>query len=387
MKRIYMDYAATTPVDPRILKIMKPYFSKKFGNSMSLYHLGREAKDALEESREKIASFMNADANDLIFTGSATESDNMALKGIAFANKEKGKHIIISCIEHHAVLDTAKWLQNQGFELTLLPVDKYGFVDLKKLEESIRKDTIIVSIMHANNEIGTIEPLEEIGKICRENGVYFHTDATQSFGKIPIDVKKMNIDLLTCNAHKMYGPKGVGALFIRNDIKIEPLLHGGGHEFGLRSSTVNTAGIVGFAAAVDIAKKEMDSDAKKIIKLRDMLIEKVLKIEKSHLNGHPKIRLPNNANFWFSYIEGESLILHLDIKGVAASTGSACSSESLEPSHVLIAIGLKHEEAHGSLRLTMGKYTTKEEIDYVAEVLPGIVESLRKISPFKRDCK
>jgi cysteine desulfurase len=311
----------------------------------------------------------------------------MALKGIAFANKEKGKHIIISCIEHHAVLDTAKWLQNQGFELTLLPVDKYGFVDLKKLEESIRKDTIIVSIMHANNEIGTIEPLEEIGKICRENGVYFHTDATQSFGKIPIDVKKMNIDLLTCNAHKMYGPKGVGALFIRNDIKIEPLLHGGGHEFGLRSSTVNTAGIVGFAAAVDIAKKEMDSDAKKIIKLRDMLIEKVLKIEKSHLNGHPKIRLPNNANFWFSYIEGESLILHLDIKGVAASTGSACSSESLEPSHVLIAIGLKHEEAHGSLRLTMGKYTTKEEIDYVAEVLPGIVESLRKISPFKRDCK
>jgi len=387
MKRIYMDYAATTPVDPRILKTMKPYFSKKFGNSMSLYHLGREAKDALEESREKIASFMNADANDLIFTGSATESDNMALKGIAFANKEKGKHIIISCIEHHAVLDTAKWLQNQGFELTLLPVDKYGFLDLKKLEESIRKDTIIVSIMHANNEIGTIEPLEEIGKICRENGVYFHTDATQSFGKIPIDVKKMNIDLLTCNAHKMYGPKGVGALFIRNGVKIEPLLHGGGHEFGLRSSTVNTAGIVGFAAAVDISKKEMDSDAKRITKLRDMLIEKVLKIEKSHLNGHPKIRLPNNANFWFSYIEGESLILHLDIKGVAASTGSACSSESLEPSHVLIAIGLKHEEAHGSLRLTMGKYTTKEEIDYVAEVLPGIVESLRKISPFKRDCK
>jgi len=382
-----MDYAATTPVDPRVFEIMKPYFSKKFGNSMSLYYLGREAKDALEASREKVAGLMNADVNDVIFTGSATESDNMALKEIAFANKEKGKHIIVSAIEHHAVLDTAKWLQKQGFELTLLPVDKYGFVDLEKLESSIRKDTILVSIMHANNEIGTIEPVEEVGKICKEKEVYFHTDATQSFGKIPIDVKKMNIDLLTCNAHKMYGPKGVGALFIRNGIKIEPLLHGGGHEFGLRSSTVNTAGIVGFAAAVDIAKKEMVADANRMTKLRDILIEKVLKIENSHLNGHPKIRLPNNTNFWFAYIEGESLILHLDMKGVAASTGSACSSESLEPSHVLIAIGLKHEEAHGSLRLTIGKYTTKEEVDYVAEVLPGIVESLRKISPFKRGYK
>jgi cysteine desulfurase len=387
MKRVYMDYAATTPVDPRVFEIMKPYFSKKFGNSMSLYYLGREAKDALEASREKVAGLMNADVNDVIFTGSATESDNMALKEIAFANKEKGKHIIVSAIEHHAVLDTAKWLQKQGFELTLLPVDKYGFVDLEKLESSIRKDTILVSIMHANNEIGTIEPVEEVGKICKEKEVYFHTDATQSFGKIPIDVKKMNIDLLTCNAHKMYGPKGVGALFIRNGIKIEPLLHGGGHEFGLRSSTVNTAGIVGFAAATDIAKKEMVTDAKRMTKLRDILIEKVLKIENSHLNGHPKIRLPNNTNFWFSYIEGESLILHLDMKGVAASTGSACSSESLEPSHVLVAIGLKHEEAHGSLRLTIGKYTTKEEVDYVAEVLPGIVESLRKISPFKRGYK
>jgi cysteine desulfurase len=387
MKRVYMDYAATTPVDPRVFEIMKPYFSKKFGNSMSLYYLGREAKDALEASREKVAGLMNADVNDVIFTGSATESDNMALKEIAFANKEKGKHIIVSAIEHHAVLDTAKWLQKQGFELTLLPVDKYGFVDLEKLESSIRKDTILVSIMHANNEIGTIEPVEEVGKICKEKEVYFHTDATQSFGKIPIDVKKMNIDLLTCNAHKMYGPKGVGALFIRNGIKIEPLLHGGGHEFGLRSSTVNTVGIVGFAAATDIAKKEMATDAKRMTKLRDILIEKVLKIENSHLNGHPKIRLPNNTNFWFAYIEGESLILHLDMKGVAASTGSACSSESLEPSHVLVAIGLKHEEAHGSLRLTIGKYTTKEEVDYVAEVLPGIVESLRKISPFKREYK
>jgi cysteine desulfurase len=383
MRKVYMDYSATTPVDPRVLEVMKPYFLKKFGNSMSLHSWGTEAKEALENSRGKVASLMNAKPKDLIFTGSATESDNMALKGIASANKEKGRHIIISSIEHHAVLDTAEWLQKQGFELTLLPVDKYGFVDLDKLETSIRKDTILVSIMHANNEIGTIEPVEEIGNICREKEVYFHTDATQSFGKVPIDVKKMNIDLLTCNAHKVYGPKGVGALFIRDGVEIEPLLHGGGHEFGLRSSTVNVAGIVGFAAVAEIQKKEMKPDETKLTKLRDKLIEGVLKIEDSHLNGHPTKRLSNNANFWFAYIEGESLILHLDMKGIAASTGSACSSASLEPSHVLMAIGLKHEEAHGSLRLSLGKWTTKKEIDYTLEVLPKVVERLRKISPFK----
>lgn len=387
MRKVYMDYSATTPVDPRVLDAMKPYFLKKFGNSMSLHSWGTEAKEALEDSREKVASLMNAEPKDLIFTGSATESDNMALKGIAFANKEKGKHIITSSVEHHAVLDTAEWLQKQGFELTLLPVDKYGFVDLEKLEASIKKDTILVSVMHANNEIGTIEPVEEIGKICIEKEVYFHTDATQSFGKIPIDVKKMNIDLLTCNAHKMYGPKGVGGLFIKDGINIEPLLHGGGHEFGLRSSTVNVAGIVGFATATEIQKKEMKSDETNLTKLRDKLIEGVLKIEDSHLNGHPTKRLPNNANFWFSYIEGESLIVHLDMNGIAASTGSACSSESLEPSHVLLAIGLKPEQAHGSLRLTMGKYTTKEDVDYVIDILPEVVEKLRKISPFKKGWK
>ncbi|MEM7825337.1 MAG: cysteine desulfurase NifS [Candidatus Aenigmatarchaeota archaeon] len=381
--KVYLDYAATTPVDPRVLKAMLPFFSKKFGNTMSLHSFGREAKSALEDAREKVAVLMNAEANEIIFTGSATESDNLALKGISFAKKDKGKHIIVSSIEHHAVLDTAKWLEKQGFEVTYLPVDKYGLVNPSEVENVIRKDTILVSIMHANNEIGTIEPIEEIGKICSENGIYFHTDATQSYGKIKVDVKKMNIDLLTVSAHKMYGPKGVGALFIRRGVKIEPLLHGGGHEFGLRSSTVNTAGIVGFGTAAEIAKKEMKKESERLIKLRDKLIKGVLKIEDSHLNGHPEKRLPNNANFYFDFIEGESLVVALDIKGIAASTGSACSSESLEPSHVLLAIGLKHHQAHGSLRLSLGRWTKKEEIDYVLKVLPEAVENLRKVSPYK----
>jgi len=378
-----MDYAATTPVDPRVVQVMKPYFSKKYGNSMSLHSFGIEAKQTLEDSREMVTSLMNADAKRLIFTGSATESDNLALKGIAFANRKKGKHIIVSTIEHHAVLEPAKWLEKQGFEVTYLPVDQYGLIDLNKLENVIRNDTIMVSIIFANNEIGVIQDIEEIGKICKEKDVYFHSDATQAFGKVPIDVKKMNIDLLTVNAHKMYGPKGVGGLYIRDDIEIEPLIHGGGHEFGLRSSTVNVAGIVGFAKAVEIQKKEMKSDAKKQIGFRDRMIKEISNIPDSRLNGHLTKRLPNNVNFSFAYIEGESLIIQLDMKGIAASTGSACSSESLEPSHVLLAIGLKHEEAHGSLRLTLGKYNTKEDVDYVLEVLPGIVKKLREISPFK----
>jgi len=387
MKKIYMDYSATTPVGPRVFKAMKPYFLKYYGNSMSLHSFGTKAKEALEESREKVADLMNANPKEVIFTGSATESDNMALEGIAFANKEKGKHIIISPIEHHAVLKPAQWLEKQGFEVTYLHVDEYGLIDPCELENAIRKDTILVSIMHANNEIGVVQNIEEIGEICHEKEVYFHTDAAQSFGKVPIDVERMNIDLMTVNAHKMYGPKGVGALYIKEGIEIEPLLHGGGHEFGLRSSTVNIAGIVGFATVAEIQKKEMDEDARKQTELRDRLIKETLKIEDSHLNGHPKKRLPNNANFWFAYIEGESLIIHLDMNGIAASTGSACSSASLEPSHVLLAIGLKPEQAHGSLRLTMGKYTTKEDVDYTLHVLPLVVEKLRKISPFKRGWK
>jgi len=385
IKRIYLDYAATTPVDPRVLTAMLPYFSEKFGNTMSLHSFGQEAKEALEESRGVIADLMGAKPMEIIFTGSASESNNLVLKGIAFANRDRGRHIIISPIEHACVMESAKWLETQGFEITRLKVDKYGLVSPDDVKKAIKKNTILVSIMHANNEIGTIEPIEEIGKICKEKGVYFHTDAAQSFGKIPIDVNKMNIDLMTVSSHKMYGPKGAAALFIRKGTKIEPLIHGGGHESGLRSSTVNVAAIVGLAEAARICEREMKEEAQREIKLRDKLINGVLKkIEGSHLNGHPKERLPNNINFSFPGIEGESLIMQLDFLGIAASTGSACSSEKLEPSHVLLAIGLKPEQAHGSLRLSLGRWTKEKDINYVLEVLPKVVKRLREISPFKK---
>lgn len=385
--QVYMDYAATTPVDPRVVEAMKPYFGERFGNSVSLHKQGREAKEALDESRKTVASLMNAKPDEVVFMGSATEAANMTVKGIAFANRKKGNHIVTSKIEHHCVLESALWLEKQGFEVTLLPVDKFGLVDLNELKNAIREDTILVSVMHANNEIGTIQDIGKIGKICKEKGVYFHSDAAQSFGKIPIDVKEMNIDLLSVSSHKMYGPKGVGGLYIRKGTKIEPLLHGGGHEFRKRSSTVNVAGVVGFAEAARIQKTEMFSDAKKQISLRDRLISEVLKIDDAHLTGHPTKRLPNNASFWFAYIEGESLMLQLDLNSVSASTGSACSSTSLEASHVLLALGLKPQEAHGSLRLSLGKYTTQEEVDYVLEVVPKSVERLRQISPFKKGWK
>ncbi len=396
-RKIYLDYAATTPVDPRILKAMLPYFSEKFGNTMSLHSFGQEAKSVLEESREEISSLIGAKPNEIIFTSSATESNNLALKGIALANKDKGNHIIISQIEHSCIMESAKWLENQGFEVTKLKVDKYGLIDPNDIEKSIKKETILVSIIHASNEIGTIEPVEEIGKICRKKEVYFHTDAVQSFGKIEIDVNKMNIDLLTASSHKMYGPKGVGLLFVREGTKIEPILHGGGHEMGLRSSTVNLAGIVGFAEAVKIAKREMLREKKREINLRDKLIKGVLeRIPGAYLNGPPpesltrykrtppQKRLPNNVSFWFEFVEGESMVIQLDLLGIAASTGSACSSAKLEPSHVLLAIGLKPHQAHGSLRLTLGRWTTEREINYVLKVLPEIIKKLRKISPFKK---
>lgn len=382
-KKIYLDYAATTPIDSRVTKAMLPYFSEKFGNTMSLHSFGQEVKEVMEESREVVAGLIKAEPNEIIFTSSATESNNLALKGIAFANKNKGQHIIISSIEHPCIMESAKWLEKQGFEITRLKVDKYGLVDSKDVKKAIKEDTILVSVMHANNEIGTIEPIEEIGKICKERGVYFHTDAAQSFGKIPIDVNKMNIDLLTASSHKMYGPKGAACLFIKENIKIEPLLHGGGHEAGRRSSTVNVAAIVGFAKACKICKRKMKTEAKRQIKLRDKLIKGVLeKIEFSHLNGHPKKRLPNNANFSFAFVEGESLVIQLDLSGIAGSTGSACSSAKLESSHVLLAIRLKPQEAHGSLRLSLGRWTTEEEINKVLEVLPKAIKKLREISPF-----
>jgi len=381
MKRIYLDYAATTTVDPRVFRAMLPYFSKKFGNTMSLHSFGQEAKLALEKSREEIAGLIGARSEEIIFTSSATESNNLALKGIALANKDRGKHIIISSIEHPCIMESAGWLEAQGFEVSKLKVDKYGRVSPGDVKAAMKKGTILVSVIHASNEIGTIQPIQEIGKICREKGVYFHTDAVQSFGKIPIDVNKTNVDLLSASSHKMYGPKGAACLYVRKGTKIEPILHGGGQESGLRSSTVNLPAIVGFAEACETAKREMKRENERIAKLRDKLIKGVLtKIKGAHLNGHPRNRLANNANFWFQFVEGESMVIQLDLMGIAASTGSACSSAKLEPSHVLLAIGLKHQEAHGSLRITLGKWTTEREINYLIKVLPGIVKRLREIS-------
>ena len=394
MKKIYLDYAATTPVDERVLKAMEPYFSKEFGNTMSLHSFGQEAKLALENSRQVLADVINAKPNEIIFTGSATESNNLALKGLAF-NMPKGsraRHIIISSIEHPCITETAKWL-SRGFKVTKIPVDKYGMVNPKDVEREIRPDTVLVSIIHASNEIGTIEPIAEIGRICREKKIYFHTDASQSFGKIPIDVKKMNIDLLTASSHKIYGPKGAGLLYVREGINLVPLLHGGGQENGLRGSTVNVPAIVGLAKAAEICRKEMAREALRLSKLRDKLIKSVLKIKNSHLNGppshkasdgqgHPKNRLPNIASFWFEFVEGESLVMQLDLYGIACSTGSACSSFKLEPSQVLLATGLKPQEAHGSLRVSLGRFTTEKEINQLIKVLPKIVHKIRQISPY-----
>jgi len=381
VKKIYLDYAATTPVDQRVLNIMLPYFTEKFGNSTSLHSFGQEAKIALEESRQIIAQLLNAQTKEIIFTASATESNNFALKGVAFANKKKGRHIIVSSIEHKSVLNSAKWLATQGFKITYLPVDKYGLVSPKDIEKAIKKKTILVSIMHANNEIGTVEPIKEIGKICRNKGVYFHTDAAQSFGKIPIDVKKMYIDLLTASSHKIYGPKGVALLYIREGVKITPLLHGGGHEFGYRSSTINIPAVLGFAKAAQICQKEMRTESQRLSNLRNKLIKEILKrIPGTRLNGHPTKRLPNNVNIRFPFVEGESIVMQLDNLGIIASSASACSSLKLKPSHVLLACGLKTREALTSLRLSLGRWTTQKDIDYLIRVLPGIIKNLRKVS-------
>lgn len=379
-RQIYMDHSATTPVDPEVLEAMLPYFSEKFGNPSSLYTVGREARRAIEESRQKIADLIGAKKEEIIFTGSGTESDNLAIKGAAYKNRKKGDHIITSSIEHHAVLHTCKYLEAQGFKITYLPVSREGLVNPADVERAITTNTILITIMHANNEIGTIQPIEEIGKIAKEKNIPFHTDAVQTAGKIPISVDALGVDMLSMSAHKIYGPKGVGALYLRKGVHIEPQLHGGGHERNMRSSTENVPGIIGFAKAAEFAKERLPENTK-ITNLRDSLINGALGIKESYLNGHPTKRLPNNANFRFSYIEGESMILNLDMKGIAASTGSACSSTSLEPSHVLLAIGLRPEEAHGSLRLTLGHENTQEEVDYVVSELSGIVKKLRMISP------
>ena len=385
MKKIYMDHGSSTPVDKEVIAEMMPYFNKFYGNASSIHSFGRDAYDAVEESREKVASILNADAEEIIFTSGGTESDNLAIKGVAFRNKKKrgtkGAHIITSAIEHPAVLETCKHMEKIGFNVKYLPADKYGLISLKELEDAISKDTFLITVMFANNEIGTIEPIEEIGKIAKEHDVVFHTDAVQAVGKVPIDVNKLNIDLLSVSSHKIYGPKGVGAVYVRKGVKLQTISHGGGHEKGLRSSTYNTPGIVGLGKACELGKIRMKKDVAHMKKLRDMLIKETLKIEESYLNGHPEKRLVNNAHFRFTAIEGESLNMMLDDKGIASATGSACSSMKLQASHVLTAIGLKPEEAHGSLRLTLGQMNTKEDVIYVSEVLPDIVNKLRKMSP------
>ncbi len=376
--KIYLDNAATTRVAPEVLKAMEPYFTDKYGNASSLHDLGIEAAEALEEGRKTLAKAINAKPGEIIFTSGGSESDNQAIKEVAFS-RGPGHHIITSAIEHPAVLETCKFLEGMGFGVTYLPVDRKGFISLLDLEKSIKEKTILVSIMHANNEIGTIQPIGEIGRICRGRGVLFHTDAVQSFCKIPIDAREMSIDLLSASSHKIHGPKGVGLLYVREGVDMKPLIHGGGHESGRRSGTENIAGIAGFARACELCK----IPDRGVMKLRDKLIGGVLKnIKGCWLNGpRGDKRLPNNASFGFRYIEGEALVLRLNDRGIAASTGSACSTRSLKPSHVLMATGLSHMEAHGSLRLTLSRYTTQRDIDYVLKVLPGVVDDLRKISP------
>lgn len=375
--RVYLDNAASTKVDEEVAKKIQTFLTEKYGNASSLHQKGIEAKEALEKSREIIAKKLNAKPEEIIFTSGGTESNNLALKGTAFANKEKGRHIITSKIEHDCVLNSCKWLEKNGFQITYLNVDKEGFVDLEQLKKSMRKDTILVSIIHGNNEIGVIQPIEEIAEICKENKVYFHTDACQSFTKVPIDAK--DFDLITINSHKIHGPKGVGVLYVKKGTKIEAMQHGGGQESNLRSGTENVSGIVGFAKAVEIANEK---HVEHMAKLRDMLIEGALnKINDAQLNGPREKRLCNNANISFNFIEGESLMTYLDTKGIMVSTGSACSSKSLEPSHVLLAIGLKPEAAHGSIRISLSKYNTKEEIEYTIDSLSEFVKKLREISP------
>ena len=385
MKRIYLDYAATTPTHPDVLKAMLPYFTDAFGNPSSIYSYGQEAKGVIGEARAKVASLIGARDEEIVFTSGGTEADNFALKSVAFANEKRGNHIITSSIEHHAVIETCKYLERRGFNITYLPVDEYGLVDTGDVRRAITEKTVLISVMHANNEIGTIEPIAEIGKIAREAGVYFHTDAVQAVGHIPVDVNKLGVDLLSMSAHKLYGPKGVGALYIRKGTRLVSFMHGGEQEGRRRASTENVPGIVGFGKAAELARQEMGEEAERLIHLRDKLIGGLLEsIDHVHLNGHPVKRLPNNINVSIDFVEGESMLLNLDLEGICASTGSACSSSNLEASHVLLAIGLPHEQAHGSLRFTLGKWTSEEEVEQVLEVLPGIVAKLRAMSPLLR---
>lgn len=385
-KLIYLDNAATTKVKDEVYEAMEPYFKEFYGNPSSMYRFAGVAKKKVEESRETIAEFLNAKPAEIYFTGGGSESDNWALKAVAYANKDKGKHIITSKIEHHAILHTCEYLEKLGFEITYVNVDENGVVKLDELKAAIREDTILISVMYANNEIGTIQPVKEIGAIAHEHGVIFHTDAVQAYGHEYIDVNEQNIDILSASGHKINGPKGIGILYLRNTVKIGSFIHGGAQERGRRASTHNTPGIVGFAKATELAKKNLDKRHKYESELRDYLIGRIKnEVPYVKLNGHPTKRLSNNVNFSFRFIEGESLLILLDQKNIAASSGSACTSGALDPSHVLLAIGLPHEIAHGSLRLTLSDETQKEEIDYVVEELKKIVEKLRSMSPLYED--
>lgn len=386
MKNVYMDYSATTYVKPEVLEEMLPYFTEKFGNPSSFYGISRETKRAIDKAREQVAKALNCLPEEVYFTGGGSEADNWAIKGIASAHKNKGNHIITTKIEHHAVLHACQYLEKNGFEVTYLDVDDEGLVRLEDLKNAITDKTILVTIMFANNEIGTIEPIKEIGELCREKKIYFHTDAVQAVGNIPVDVKEMNIDMLSLAGHKIYGPKGIGVLYIKKGIKIDNLIHGGAQERNRRAGTENIASIVGLGKALELATTNLEEHMERLTALREKLIEGLLEIPYTKLNGpRGDKRLPGNVNVCFRFIEGESILLSLDFKGVCASSGSACTSGSLDPSHVLLAIGLPHEIAHGSLRLSMGDGSTEEDVDYVLEVVPPIIERLRNMSPLWDD--
>jgi len=385
MRRIYLDHAATTPTRPEVVKVMLPFFADAFGNPSSIYSYGQEAKGAIEEARTEVAELIGARNEEIIFTGGGTEANNFALKGVAYADEHKGNHIITTSIEHHAVLEVGKFLERRGLRITYLPMDKYGLVDPDDVRKAITDKTILISVMHANNEVGTIEPVEEIGEIAKEAGIYFHSDAVQTVGHIPVNVDKLKVDLLSISAHKLYGPKGVGALYVRKGTKLVSLMHGGEQEKRRRAGTENVPAIVGLGKAVELAGQEIDREIERLAGLRDKLIKGLgEKIDHIHLNGHPTRRLPNNVNVSVDFVEGESILLNLDLEGICASTGSACSSASLEPSHVLLALGLSPEQAHGSLRFTLGRENSEADVERVLEVLPGIVAKLRAMSPLLR---
>ena len=385
-RRVYMDYAAACPVDPRVLETMMPYFSDKFGNPSSLHSFGREPRKALEDARAKVASLFNAKRKEeIIFTSNGTESSNIGIKGVAMRMKGEGMHIVTSSIEHISVLNIMKYLEKNGFEVTYLKPTNDGFVDLGELERSVRKDTVLVSIMYANNEVGTLQPIDDIGKLLEEKDIFFHVDAVAAAGKVPVDVQKSKIDLLSVSSNDMYGPKGAGALYIRDGTRIEAVTQGGGQERGYRSGSENIPAIVGFGKAAELAKVEMEEEGRRMIALRDKLIKGILTgVEDSFLNGHPTKRLPNNANFRFRYVEGESMLLNLDMMGVSVSSSSPCTSKSLLPSHVLLACEIPTEEAQSAVQFTMGRSNNEMDVDYVLEILPGIIKKLRAMSPFSQ---